>query len=223
MRRGASFSAPRVCGVIRKQCMAGRREDRLRIAGTTEPTGRERSGMLPCGVGVAVAVGVVVEVDVGLDVIVMGCEVLTAARPLRRACRRESRAKRSAMIKWGCLYHASQMPVTAGRCPLFLRMSGHHLRSVRTSRGVARSASTRRWFYHDARRRQDGERNEAKPAKRHGAALAECAESCGAKWRSRGDGAELPCAKRCALHRYVSQCAFKRSKIFCCKIRRNIK
>jgi len=51
--------------------------------------------MLPCGVDVAVAVAVMV-----LDAIdIMGCEVLTAARPLRRACRHESRAKRSAMIK----------------------------------------------------------------------------------------------------------------------------
>ena len=46
--------------------------DFLRIAGTTEPTGRERSGMLPCDVGVAVAVAVGVEVDVGLDSMDMG-------------------------------------------------------------------------------------------------------------------------------------------------------
>ncbi len=35
----------------------------------------------------------------------------------------------------------------------------------------------------------------------------------GAKWRNRGDGAEPPYAKRCALRRCVAQCAFERSEV----------
>jgi len=84
---------------MRKPCIAGRREDRLRIAGTTEPTGRERSKVWLLMLVWQWQLVFVVEVDVGLDVIDTGCGVLTAARPIRRACRHESRAKRSAMIK----------------------------------------------------------------------------------------------------------------------------
>ena len=90
------------------------------------------------------------------------------------------------------------------------------MRSVRSSPvlGEVRVYAKRFASLLNARPRQDGARNGVERAERHGADLAKCAESSGAKWRSRGDGAEPPCAERCALRRFLAQCAFERSRVF---------
>jgi len=47
MRRGAPHTAPRGCGVKREPREIGGHNARLRIAAHPEPTGRDRSGVLP--------------------------------------------------------------------------------------------------------------------------------------------------------------------------------
>ena len=123
------------------------------------------------------------------------------SRVLFRACRPVSRAKRSAMIKLLVLSRFTNAgQPQEGVSPALLRMSGHRLRSVRSSPicGEVR-VYAELVLYNNARPRHDGARNGVERAERHEAGLAECAESSGAKWRSRGDGAEPPRAKRCAL------------------------
>ena len=145
------------------------------------------------------------------------CVGLTAARPLRRACRQVSRAKRSAMISsW--FYQASQLPVSRRKAsPALLWMSGHRLRSVRFSptcgevRAYAEpSLSLIKRCEAKAGRRT--ERSEAGRAHRSGCSRSARSPS-GAEWRSRGAAAEPPHAKRCALRRLVAQCAFERSGV----------
>ena len=94
-------------------------------------------------------------------------------------------------------------------------MSGHRLRSVRSSPylGEVRvyaelSLSLNKKMRGEGRTAYGTERSGRSASERM---FAECAEPSGAKWRSCGDGAELPYAKRCALRRLMAQCAFERS------------
>jgi hypothetical protein len=108
------------------------------------------------------------------------------------------------------------MPVSRSEAsPALLLMSGHLVRSVRSAPpfGAVRVYAKLSLSLNskcEAKTRRRTERSEAGGAHRSG-----CSRSArspgGAKWRGRGDGAEPPYAKRCALRRCVAQCAFERS------------
>jgi len=91
------------------------------------------------------------------------------------------------------------------RSPALLWMSGHRLRSVRSSPHLGEvrvyaelSLSLNKKMRGEDRTAYGTERSGRSASERM---FAECAEPSGAKWRSRGDGAEPPYAKRCALRR----------------------
>jgi hypothetical protein len=119
-----------------------------------------------------------------------------------------SRAKRSTMTAAGQPQEGAPLP-----CCGCSATSCEALRSSPTFGEVRVYAELVLSLINNARRRHDGARNGVERAERHGAGLAECAESSGAKWRRRGDGAEPPYAKRCALRRSLAQCAFERSRV----------
>ena len=135
-----------------------------------------------------------------------------------RACRPVSRAKRSAMIKLLVLSSLSAagqpqegVPCLAAdvRPPIAKRAVFADLWRSPRPRGAV---SVTKYKECEAPARRRKERSGAGAAHRSG-----CSRSArspgGAKWRNRGNGAEPPYVKRCALRRCVSQCAFERSEV----------